>query len=190
MMTTTIRRMILILILLAIVFFIYRSINPSGADRLLDTTRNIFGVTLSGSVNSGTLEHVVTGDVVTTWTDHTWAIIHTWVVTTWMVETTGIISNISVVMKNILVYMWLLGSWTRTFPASLLNTWTIDSTGGNLTIIASTGVVTAVPPIAPTKPVTSHIPTKPVAKPVSSSSHWLSAKDIRDTQNLIKDLLK
>jgi len=37
----TVRRAFVILVLLAIVFFIYRGINPSGADELLTNIKNI-----------------------------------------------------------------------------------------------------------------------------------------------------
>ena len=91
---TTIRRTIVILILLAICFFIYRGVNPQGADRLLAQVRvlpdrflwtgNILSPYLTQTWTLVTYQTGTKLSVLASWTQKTW-----WVsvkVSTWIVK--------------------------------------------------------------------------------------------------------
>lgn len=157
-MATTIKRTIVILILLAIVFFIYRGISPSGADRLLLHIKNIpvrLGL-LSGELISSPI------------------------VSSWSIVSHTLSTGEALVFSSSLASGWLFALEALVIPPQNTTT-TIEpiTTGWSLTIVPTTGETTISPVV--TKPT----PAPAVATQESSSSR-ITAQDYALLNNLFK----
>ena len=162
-MATTIKRTIVILILLAIVFFIYRGISPSGADRLLLHIKQI-------PVRLGLLSgEIISSPAVSSWTLFTWSFI-----------SGNIITGEALVFSSSLASGWLFALEALVIPPQNTTT-TIEpmTTEWSLTIIQTTGEIT-----------TSHVVSTPTLAPAvvvqKSSSSRITAQDYALLNNLFR----
>lgn len=202
----TIRRTFTILILLAIAFFIYRAISPTGADHLLTNMKNI-------PIRLGIISWEPFIDpIVLEEEDLSWSII------SWHKASTGKV----LVFTSTLVSGWLFPVKALTFPSpkivatgnTLVFTSTLTSgwlfpldalviaeqndtpvivpltTGWSLTIIQDTGAIPPVTTVTRPEQVTSTLPVtithQTTTKKPSTSSRGVTAADISLLNNLFR----
>ena len=162
---TTIRRTIVILILLAIVFFIYRGISPSGADRLLTNIKHI-PVRL----------WLLSGDLLSSPDISSGATNWSWIILTGSKISTGkVLTGKALVFSSTLSSGWIFALESLVIPVQNTTT-TIEpmSTWWSLTIVQTSVVVKTSPVVKQT-----------IVKQSPSSSRNL-AQDIALLNNLFK----
>ncbi len=195
---TTIKRLFVILILLAIAFFIYRGVNPQWADALLVRIKAL-PEHFSGStkVTSWTVATTFTGDS-GLFLELTWKNIRTWtVVFSWpLLALSGSVDGSLAGRLTSSIISEVTGSFVETGLIAVLPASTSWSTftGGSLTIISTGQSIVPPVPTPTTKPSSQVVipSSKPKSStiPSTSQSHGLSSKDIRDTENLLKNLFQ
>ena len=166
----TIRRTFVIVILLAIVFFIYRGISPSGADALLTNIKNI-PARLGILTGKQFIDPIVLEEE-----DLSWAII------SWHTVSTGK----ALVFTSTLVSGWLFPLEALVIPKKKTTT-IVESTTTwwHLTIVQDTGAIQSVPVESTPKPV-ANTPKVATTKSTATPTHGVSSQDIRLLNNLFR----
>ena len=177
----TIRRTFVILVLLAIVFFVYRGISPSGADQLLLNIKNIPVRLwlLSGELISSPL--VSSGAIVSSWTVTSGAISLSWTIATGATISTGkVLTGKAIVFSSTLNSGWTFALEALVIPPQ--NTTTIiepTTTWWSLIIVQSPDSI----PLG-----VSHTPTVVKKPSVTTKPLWSRSltQDIALLNNLFK----
>lgn len=206
----TIRRTFIILVLLAIVFFIYRGINPIGADKLLTNIKNIpvrlwfisRELVITSQVSSWT-KVPLSGDVAATGK----VISHVSVSSGKVhVFTSSLLSGGTFALKALLFTPKIIPSTGEAlvFSSTLASGWLFalealvisqqnttpiresDMTWWSLTIVSSAPVVEDKPVVAQQTPVVVKPTHTTVAVPSKASSSQITAQDISLLNNLFQ----
>ena len=191
-----IKRLIVVIVLLGLIFVIYRYINPDGASNLVEKIKNILPEKFFNKDSTWDVENLTSDDLIISGT--TTSIVN-WDITRENLSNNSDLNNIDYTVTTTTttesINTWnVLSEFTQALEESLDNTivsQSLQTTWGQNTWSQTTGQqIVKTWNIVVNTPVTKVQTTTVVKTTTTSSSSKLTQKDINDAKNLLSNIIE